>query len=302
MTTLLALYRRPDGGPDAQATFERRYTTEHLPLVAGTPGLRETRVHRVVEALGAETDLILVTAMRFDDRAALDAGLRLRCDAGRRAEPSRDRARAGDHARARDRARNGGGGFPGRGYCLNESRGAFVTVTAPRDDPASRVEVDDRRPLVRVEFPAPAPASAAPADHLPGVALVTFDRREALNALSFDLLDELAAALEALDADPACRAIVITGAGATGVRRRCRHPRARAADERIADRRRPVRRVGPARRDRPAAHRRRPRRRPRRWLRAGDDLRHDRRRARTPGSASPRSGSASCPGRAARSA
>ena len=76
MTTLLALYRRPDGGPDAQATFERRYTTEHLPLVAGTPGLRETRVHRVVEALGAETDLILVTAMRFDDRAALDAGLR----------------------------------------------------------------------------------------------------------------------------------------------------------------------------------------------------------------------------------
>ena len=76
MTTLLALYRRPDGGPDAQETFERRYTSEHLPLVAGTPGLRETRVHRVVEALGAETDLILMTAMRFDDRAALDAGLR----------------------------------------------------------------------------------------------------------------------------------------------------------------------------------------------------------------------------------
>ena len=40
MTTLLALYRRPDGGPEAQATFEHRYTTEHLPLVAGTPGLR----------------------------------------------------------------------------------------------------------------------------------------------------------------------------------------------------------------------------------------------------------------------
>lgn len=75
MTTLLALYRRPEGGPDAQATFERRYTTEHLPLVAGTPGLRETRVHRVVEALGTQTDLILITAMRFDDRAALDAGL-----------------------------------------------------------------------------------------------------------------------------------------------------------------------------------------------------------------------------------
>ncbi len=75
MTTLLVVFRRPDGGPDAQATFERRYATEHLPLVAATPGLRETRVSRVVEALGGETDLILVTAMRFDDRAAMDAGL-----------------------------------------------------------------------------------------------------------------------------------------------------------------------------------------------------------------------------------
>lgn len=75
MTTLLALYRRPDGGPDALAEFERRYAAEHLPLVAGTPGLRSTRVQRVVQALGGETDLVLVTAMVFDDRAALDAGL-----------------------------------------------------------------------------------------------------------------------------------------------------------------------------------------------------------------------------------
>ena len=75
MTTLLVLYRRPEGGPDAVATFERRYATEHMPLVAQTPGLRETRVCRVSEALGGETDLILVTSMEFDDRAALDAGL-----------------------------------------------------------------------------------------------------------------------------------------------------------------------------------------------------------------------------------
>ena len=68
-------------------------------------------------------------------------------------------------------------------------------------------------PLVRVEFPSPAPASAAPARDLPGVALVTLNRPEALNALSFALLDELAAALEALDGDPACRAIAITGSG-----------------------------------------------------------------------------------------
>jgi len=75
MTTLLALFRRPDGGAEAQATFERRYAGEHLPLVGRTPGLRETRVRRVMDALGGETDLILITAMRFDDRAGLDAGL-----------------------------------------------------------------------------------------------------------------------------------------------------------------------------------------------------------------------------------
>ena len=75
MTTLLALYRRPDGGEDALNEFERRYATEHLPLVAQTPGLRGTRVQRVSQALGAETDLVLITAMDFDDRASLDAGL-----------------------------------------------------------------------------------------------------------------------------------------------------------------------------------------------------------------------------------
>ncbi|MEO6206447.1 MAG: EthD family reductase [Candidatus Limnocylindrales bacterium] len=75
MTTLLALYRRPEGGRDGLAEFERRYLAEHLPLVARTPGLRSTRVQRVSEALGGETDLVLITTMTFDDRASLDAGL-----------------------------------------------------------------------------------------------------------------------------------------------------------------------------------------------------------------------------------
>ena len=62
MTTLLALYRRPDGGPEALETFERRYATEHLPLVARTPGLRGTRVRRVSGAIGGETELVLEEA------------------------------------------------------------------------------------------------------------------------------------------------------------------------------------------------------------------------------------------------
>jgi uncharacterized protein (TIGR02118 family) len=75
MTTLLALFRRPPGGDEAMATFLVRYRSEHLPFVARTPGLRSTHVQRVSQALGEETDLVLITAMEFDDRAALDAGL-----------------------------------------------------------------------------------------------------------------------------------------------------------------------------------------------------------------------------------
>jgi len=64
------------------------------------------------------------------------------------------------------------------------------------------------RPLVRVDRPAIGPDGA-----VPGVALVTLDRPEALNALSFALLAELVAALRQLDADATVHAIVLTGAG-----------------------------------------------------------------------------------------
>ena len=74
MTTLLALYRRPEGGEDAVETFRRRYREEHLPLVGGTPGLRSTTVQETTAKLLGE-DVILTTRMEFDDRASLDAGL-----------------------------------------------------------------------------------------------------------------------------------------------------------------------------------------------------------------------------------
>jgi len=87
-----------------------------------------------------------------------------------------------------------------------------VTDTAMSDTPGSGGRETVRR-LVGVAYPAPAPASAAPAVTLGGIALVTLDRPGALNAISFDLLDELVDALETLDRDPTCRAIVITGSG-----------------------------------------------------------------------------------------
>lgn len=76
MTTLLVTYRRPEGGEAELETLERRYREEHLPHLVQTPGLRSTRVWRVRGSLGGETDLVLVAAMDFDDRAAMDEALR----------------------------------------------------------------------------------------------------------------------------------------------------------------------------------------------------------------------------------
>jgi enoyl-CoA hydratase len=61
-----------------------------------------------------------------------------------------------------------------------------VTDTAPSSDPPATAGTVERPTLVRVAFPAPAPASAQPATELADVALVTLDRPDALNALSFD--------------------------------------------------------------------------------------------------------------------
>jgi uncharacterized protein (TIGR02118 family) len=73
--TLLALYRRPEGGDHALATFRQRYGQEHLPLIRRVPGLRSVHVARIDRRLMGEDDLVLVARMIFDDHAALDAGL-----------------------------------------------------------------------------------------------------------------------------------------------------------------------------------------------------------------------------------
>jgi enoyl-CoA hydratase len=79
-----------------------------------------------------------------------------------------------------------------RGYC----RGTVTTQKPPDHD------------LLYVNLPAP--SADGPLD---GVALVVIDRHEVLNALDFAVIAALTDALEALDRNPDCRAIVITGAG-----------------------------------------------------------------------------------------
>jgi enoyl-CoA hydratase len=71
---------------------------------------------------------------------------------------------------------------------------------------------DDKRDKarIRVDNPAQRPDAQTP---LEGVALVTLDRPEVLNALDSETMRQLVEALERLDLDEAVRAIVITGAG-----------------------------------------------------------------------------------------
>ncbi len=72
--TLLALYKRPEGGDEALGTFWRRYRDEHLPLIEKVPGLRSTKIWNVAQHYAGE-DLVAVTQMVFDNKAALDAGM-----------------------------------------------------------------------------------------------------------------------------------------------------------------------------------------------------------------------------------
>lgn len=71
-----------------------------------------------------------------------------------------------------------------------------------------RPEAEGRPHRLRLELPAT--SLDGPVD---GVALITLDRPEVLNALDFETLLQLTDTLETLDAEPACRCIVITGAG-----------------------------------------------------------------------------------------
>ena len=73
--TLLALYKRPDGGDDSLATFWGRYFDEHMPLIEKVPGLRGSKVWDVSRRYTGE-DFIGVTEMYFNDMDALKTAMR----------------------------------------------------------------------------------------------------------------------------------------------------------------------------------------------------------------------------------
>lgn len=72
--TLLALYKRPEGGEEELRTFWQRYRDEHMPLIEKLPGLRGTTIWNVAQHYAGE-DLVAVTHMEFDDKNALDAAM-----------------------------------------------------------------------------------------------------------------------------------------------------------------------------------------------------------------------------------
>ena len=73
--TLAAMYKRPEGGDEALATFWQRYHDEHMPLIEKVPGLLSTRVWNVSRKYAGD-DLIAVCFMDFDDNDALKAAMR----------------------------------------------------------------------------------------------------------------------------------------------------------------------------------------------------------------------------------
>jgi enoyl-CoA hydratase len=96
------------------------------------------------------------------------------------------------------------------GGATSESRVAASRSRPGRAADSARANDTPRPEHESVHVTLPAPSADGP---VAGVALVVLDRPQVLNALDFALIEGLTIAVEALDADPDCRCIVITGAG-----------------------------------------------------------------------------------------
>ncbi len=65
-----ALYRTPDDPAD----FEQYYFGTHVPLIEKTPGLRESRVHRVTRQYVGKPSYHLLTELVFESPEAMKEG------------------------------------------------------------------------------------------------------------------------------------------------------------------------------------------------------------------------------------
>ncbi len=70
--SLFALYRTPED-PD---TFDSAYFGTHVPIVVGTPGLLENKVHRVKRQLVGEPAYYLITELVFADAESMKAAVK----------------------------------------------------------------------------------------------------------------------------------------------------------------------------------------------------------------------------------
>ncbi|HEY7025087.1 MAG TPA: EthD family reductase [Candidatus Limnocylindrales bacterium] len=73
--TLLALYKRPEGGDEGLQAFWLRYRDEHIPLIEKVPGLRGTKISSVARRYAGD-DFFATCEMYFDDPDALKTGMR----------------------------------------------------------------------------------------------------------------------------------------------------------------------------------------------------------------------------------
>ena len=230
MTTLLVLYRTARGRPGRarrrSSAATRASTCRSSPQ---TPGLRATRVQRVSRR----------ARQRDRPRARHRDGLRRPRGARRRASPrTRCGPRAGSCARSRRASRRSSS---------SRTRPTCWVADAPSDGSPGMDTVSTTEDRVTEAAPAQAPSSpqrlhvtsafpaAGASGPVDGVALVTIDRQEVLNALSFDLLDELADELERLDGDDGVPGDRPHRRGDAGLRGRRRHQGARDPDADHAD-------------------------------------------------------------------
>ena len=248
MTTLLALYRRPDGGPEAPGDVRAA-------LRGGAPAARRRRRRACASTRvqprdrGAPRRPRRIYPRHVDGLRRPGGARRRRSRPTRcapRPQPARDRARAWPRCSSSRTCPNWTPRLP-RPWILSgrqprSVRDRYRVVERPADGEARPAQARPRR----------VPGAGAGRRRRPRRRLAgrrARDPRPARGAQRAELRPARRARRRRSRRSTPTRPagpIVITGAGDAGLRRRRRHPRARAPDLRFADGGRAVRGVGPA--------------------------------------------------------